>query len=262
MKTILLQSHRPPPWPRWIETCLTSARVWARRRGIPTLFLHDELFDGLPKTFMEATETEKLPRTDLGRLRWMKRLHEDGWDRVIWLDADVFIFDQSLDFDGDAVGREAWVSRGKSAQMRVLRKVNNCAMCFDAGSPHLERYLAAAEAKADAMEGTPGRLSLGPDIMTDLHFEEPFPLHPDVAMFSPPVLRALASEGGLALRAHEAAWGGAPKAANLCGSIDTGPAVLAAAIRRLKSKDGARAKRGPDHGFQELTLAKGGPVAW
>lgn len=262
MKTILLQSHRPPPWPRWIRACLTSARVWARARAIPTLFLHDELFDGLPRRFLDLTRDETLPRTDLGRLRWMKRLHDDGWDRVIWMDADVFVFDPALAFTGDAVGREAWISPGEGASMRVMRKVNNCVMCFDAGSPHLSRYLETAEAKAAGLAAPPGRLDFGPDLMTAMHLESPFPLHPDVAMFSPAVLRALASDGGRALRVHQAAWGGVPKAANLCGSLDTRPGVVEAAIRRLRSEHGARARRGPLRDFAEIAGVKGAAVAW
>lgn len=261
MKTILLQSHKPPPWPGWITQCIESALSWARRHAIPTLFLHDELFDGLPTPFLGLTEDVILPRTDLGRLRWMKRLHDEGWDRVIWMDSDVFVFDQSLTFSGDAVGKEAWITRGDKGRFRVLRKINNCAMCFDAGSPHLERYLAAAENRAATLTAPPGRLDFGPDLMTPLHLEAPFPLHPDIAMFAPPVVRALAASGGRPLRIHEAVWGGAPKAANLCSSLDLPDAEMESAIRRLRSR-GAGAARGPLDDYVELVSARDAPLVW
>ena len=157
-----------------------------------------------------------------------------------------------------ASGLYTWLPLG----LRVMRKVNNCAMCFDAGSPHLARYLAAAEEKAETLDEPPKRLDFGPDMMTPLHRDEPFPLHPDIAMFSRPVLHALANDGGKALRVHQAAWGGVPKAANLCGSIDTRQGVLTAAIRRLQSDEGARAKRGPDDDYIEIAAEKGAPIAW
>lgn len=261
MKTILLQSCKPPPRPRWIERCLDSAAQWAERRGIPRLLIGDELFEGLPAAFMKLTRHDVLPRTDLGRLRWIERLHSEGWDRVIWLDADMFVFDETLDFTGDAVGREAWISNGDGDGFRVMRKVNNCILCFDAGSPHLARYLNACEAKAAGLTAPPAQRDFGPDLMTEMHFEAPFPLHADVAMFSPRVIEALAEGDGAALSAHAAAWGGAPKAANLCGSIGRSEEMMEAAINRLASCAAAAPERRSIR-LEELRLRPDAPLAW
>ncbi|MEO1610743.1 MAG: hypothetical protein AAFU55_00045 [Pseudomonadota bacterium] len=260
MKTILLQSHKPPPWPRWIERCVDSAAAWARRRSIPSLFLNDELFEDLPPEFLRLTAGDVLPRTDIGRLLWMRRLHDEGWERVIWLDADVLVFDDRLAFDGDAVGKEAWVTGGGAGAPCVTRKVNNCVLCFDAGSAHLARYLDACLARAASLTGPPGRMAFGPDLMTELHLTRSFPLHPDVAMFSPRVLEALAAGGGPALDAHQSAWGGAPMAANLCASLSDNEEVIDVAVDRLLSTRGAASRN--DGAFTELPLGPGRPLVW
>ena len=261
MKTIVLQSNKRPPWPEWVRICLLSARRWALESGFSHLFIQDELFEDLPAAFLRDTEEQILPRTDYGRLLWMKRLHRDGWERVIWLDADLLIFDDSLAFSDDAVGREAWLTHAPDVGFRITRKVNNCAMCFHAGSRHLDRYLSAIEA-AVAAGGPYDKLAFGPDLMTRLHAEAPFPLHSDIAMFSPRIAEALASGLAPALRAHAAAWGGAPKAANLCSSLGAPDDKMERAARRLLKEPALAAPAGPPPPIAYLPPWKDGPVDW
>lgn len=265
MRTILLQSHRDGPLPRWIRRCLDSAAAWAAAAGVARRYINDELFDGLPSDFMSATETEILPRTDLGRLRWIKRLHDEGWDRAIWLDADVLVFDRSLAFNGDAVGREAWIAPGPDGGFRSLRMANNAALCFDRGSPRLNRYLAAAEALATEI-GLRGavstRMALGPDLLTRLHAETPFPLHPDVAMVSPCMAAGLANGDPAPLRVHSAVWGGAPKAVNLCGSLEADAAMMDAVTDRLLADPRAMSPSGIPKRVEHLKAWRGAPQIW
>ena len=265
MRTILLQSHRAGPLTRWILSCLDSAAEWAAANRIERRFIHDELFEGLPEDFIAATAAEILPRTDLGRLRWIKRLHGEGWDRVIWLDADILIFDQSLSFTGDALGREAWIAPGLQGGFRALRKVNNAVLCFDRGSARLARYIAVAEALAARMAAgdTPvTRMALGPDILTRLHVETPFPLHPDVGMISPCMMAALVSNDPAPLRVHLAVWGGAPKAVNLCGSLSGDGGIVDAAIGRLRADPNAMRPEGRPAEVEELRPWKDAPPVW
>ena len=259
MKTILLQSHHPPPRPEWIELCLQSAARWASAAGVARRFIHDELFQDLAPAFLAATSENLLPRTDIGRLHWIDRLHRDGWDRVIWLDADVLVFDPTLRFDGDAIAREAWISSGPTAAARVLRKVNNCAMCFDAGSPNFDRYFAAARDAALRFTAGASRMALGPDLLSRLHVERPFPLHSDVAMFSPRTIDPLAASDWNPLRLHNAIWKGRPKAANLCASFGADPARMLDVAERLVRTPQPGGDGSP---YEELRAWKGAPQIW
>ena len=184
---------------------------------------------------------------------------------MIWLDADILIFDQSLSFTGDALGREAWIAPGLQGGFRALRKVNNAVLCFDRGSARLARYIAAAEALAARMaagDAPVTRMALGPDILTRLHVETPFPLHPDVGMISPCMMAALVSNDPAPLRVHLAVWGGAPKAVNLCGSLSGDGGIVEAAIGRLRADPNAMRPEGRPAEVEELRAWKDAPPVW
>lgn len=262
MDTIVLQSHAPHPQPDWIALCLTSVREWATARGYAYRLIHDELFDGLPQTLLNRTTAEGLPRTDFGRLLWIERLHREGWRAVVWLDADVAVFDRRLEFGTDAVAKEAWISRGPRDGWRVVKKVNNCAMRFAADSPTLARYLDAARVEDDGAAGALARMAIGPDLLTRMHAEAPLPLHDHVAMFSPRIIEALAGGEDSALSAHAAAWRGDVYAANLCASLGLGEETMLAATRRLLSEPEVLRSAPATAPPADLSPWRGAPLIW
>lgn len=259
MSTLALQSLHDGA-PGWLGRCLGSVRDWAAAQGHAYRFIGDELFDPIPQPARAACRGATLPLTDLGRLLWMRRLHEEGWDRVIWLDADVLVLDPTLRIDGEGVGREAWISRAPGGGFRALPGVNNCAMSFAAGSPLLARYLAAALEAAEGLTAAPHPRALGPDLLLRLHRAAPFPLIPDIAMLSPLVLGALDAGDPAPAAAHDAVWAGPVRAANLCGSLADHRA-MARIVERLAAAPGLL-RPGGAATVEIVTEAKNAPPPW
>ena len=134
MRTVVLQSFRTTGVPDAIARCLASVEDWARLRGYAYRFVDDSLFDEVPAWFRDKVAGDLLPMSDLARLLRLQRLIDDGCDRVIWLDADVLVFDPDrfiIDVLSEyAVGREVWVRRGGRDRLLVTEGLHNAAMVF------------------------------------------------------------------------------------------------------------------------------------
>ena len=232
-KVLVLQSDRPPPRPEWRRRCLASVEGWAAGQGYAYRLIGDELFDPIPDELERACVGVLLPLTDIGRLLWLQKLLREGWDRVIWLDADILIFDPSLRLTGEAVGREIWISKGRETGYRAAESVNNCVLSVAAQSPLRQRLLEATLAEAASFRAAPHPRALGPDLFRRLHAADPLPVAPDIAMASPIMLAALAGGDPAPLAAHRAVWVGPVRAANLCGSLMEGDEQANRAVRRL-----------------------------
>lgn len=256
MKSILLQSLYAPPWPEWIAICLSQTENWAARAGCDYhLMGDDELFGENPGWFTRACQRRILPQTDLGRLLAMRRALRRGYDRVIWLDADVLIFDASFDLANEVMAREAWVSHATNGGFRVTRGVNNSVMAFVAGSAVLPAYIDAALGVAAGWRGeTPDQRALGPDLLATRPEARAAVLAPDAAMFSPMLTAALARGDAGPLRAHAAIWRGPVRAANLCSSLITDDQVMLTAVETLLA-DPAIAAPAPGPPPQDSTPA-------
>lgn len=216
---LVLQSYKPRPWPVWREACADSVATWAAAQGYAYRLLGEELFDLIPDAVRHRCAGVLLPLTDLGRLFWMRDLLNGGWSRVIWLDADILIFDPSFQINGEGVGREVWITRGLKEGFRAVETVNNCGLSFQMGSADLGRCLDASVAAAMAFRSPPHPRRLGPDLFRTLHREKAFPIIDGLAMLSPLMLAGIAQDDPAPLRGHQAVWCGPIHAANLCGSM-------------------------------------------
>lgn len=233
MRVLVLQSDKPPPRAAWRRRCLASVQSWAAGQGYAYRFLGDELFDPIPADVRLACRGVVLPLTDIGRLLWLQKLLDEGWDRVIWLDADILIFDPALRIEAEAVGREIWISKGLSEGFRAADSVNNCVLSMSAGSPLLPRLVSATLAEVAGFDAPPYPRALGPDLFRRLHAAAPLPTTADIAMASPLMIRALATGDPGPLAAHRAIWDGPVRAANLCGSLIEDDDLALQAVQRL-----------------------------
>ncbi|MCP5371490.1 MAG: hypothetical protein H6907_07105 [Hyphomicrobiales bacterium] len=223
MQTTLVQSYRTSRVAPWVATCLDSVRAWAADRGWDYRFVDDAIFDLLPAAY-RANARGCIPiMTDLGRLLLARRYLARGAQRVIWMDADVLVFDPAgLDIRVGwefAFGREVWVQRDPGGRLRAYRNVHNAVAVFCAGNSFLDFYIHACQAVVGRLEtGGPPQI-VGTKLLTALHNMIGFTLVDDVAMFSPAVLRDLAAGGGEALDRLRRESPAPPRAANLCGSL-------------------------------------------
>ena len=224
MDTMVIQSSRTEDQPAWIATCLASATAWANLNGWDYCFRGDDLFDLVPPD-LRAKFPGQIPlQIDIARLLWARSLFAEisGIERIIWLDADVFIsapetvqIDPALDF---AVGRQIWVQPDQNEKLRSTRQVHNAILVFTRPSPVLDFLIQTVVNLATRHAGAAAPQFLGPKLLTALHNIVGFAVIESVGMASPLVLRDLAAGGGPALDLLTTKTEDSLGALNLCSS--------------------------------------------
>jgi hypothetical protein len=218
---LVVQSHRQPLPAPWYEACVASVRSWARARGYGYRWYGDELFDRLPAELLEKCRDRPVVAADLARLRLLEALLADGFERVVWIDADVLVL-RPARFDlpeADALfGREVWIQVDAAGRLRTYRKIHNALLAFTAASPVLPFYRYAAERIVARHRGRMVAQLVGPKLLTLLHNAIGFEVLETAGMLSPAVARDVVAGGGAALTRFRTACAVEPAALNLCGS--------------------------------------------
>jgi hypothetical protein len=228
VKTLVYQSYRTGAVPAWIETCRHSVRAWASSSGADYRFIGDEIFDLVPAWFAGKAEGRKQIVTDLGRLVLARRFLGEGYERVVWLDADTLVFDPArFNLDprgGYAFGSEVWIQRDGEGRLRAFTNVHNAITVFDAGNSFLDFYIDACLSIMERVDGGVPPQIIGPKFLKAIHTIIGFDLVPEVSSLSPLVLDGLQSGGGdnAALALFRRKSGANICAANLCGSLAGG----------------------------------------
>jgi hypothetical protein len=193
MKTVVLQSFRRADVPAPIERCMASVRDWAATQGYDYEFRGDELFALCGDDYLARAGDNKRTITNLARLEWVRDSFAAGYERAIWLDADIFVFDPSrfnLDLrEGYAFSKDAYVWWGGGPM--VGHAVHNAALVF--AGPHRDldwmidiiRYIAASRRLHDNFQ-------VGVKLLTGLHAGFRFPLLTGVGSIGPAVMQAIA----------------------------------------------------------------------
>ncbi|HEY1694934.1 MAG TPA: hypothetical protein VGG39_22345 [Polyangiaceae bacterium] len=261
MTTVVCQSYRSSDVPGWIEQSLQSVRAWAQQHGHAYDRLDDAFFDPVPAWYRDKVGGEPVRMSDLARLLAARRLLERH-ERVIWVDADIVVFDPSrfvVDApEGYAFCREVWISVGKGGLTRSDR-VNNAVTVFTRGSPFLEFYVHACESIVRASTEGVSKLAVGTAFLTRLAQAMPLPLLGSVALPSPPVVADMVRGSGHLVATYMSHFGGPARAANLCaslrgheiGGVQVDDALLGAAFDRLMKTRGEALNghcRGGGHG--------------
>ena len=185
MRTLVLQSYRTSGVPAWISRCLSSVHDWTAEHGHSYLRIGDELFAVLPRAIVARTADAKVAQTDLARALWMRDLLKT-WERVVWVDADVYILDRlgfRLD-DADAFTLcfECWPYQ-TSAGIAFNTHVNNGVFSFTRGQRFLADYIdLASDILMSADPVVPH--SVGTPVFSALYNDTPFALRRDVLMFN------------------------------------------------------------------------------
>lgn len=216
--SLIIQSHKSPlPYP-WIERCLESVRDWCALNQYEYRFLDDELFDAVPDSLLEKTKEQTVIATDLARLLVLRDALQN-YQAVVWLDADVLIFDPEEFVLPDApyaVGREVWVQRDKNGNLKVYKKVHNAFLMFRQGNSFLDFYVDSAISLLEQNQGPMPPQFIGPKLLTALHNVVNMPVLDSAGMLSPAVAKDLIAGKGPALEMFNANSPGPIAAANLC----------------------------------------------
>lgn len=229
MQTLVIQSYRTRDVAAWISACLRSVQTWASAAGYRYEFVDDRLFDYAPAWVRERCGRQLLPITDVARMYLLRERLGQGWNRVVWVDADVLVFaPERFALDGDApyaLCHELWLRVSAAGEIESQEKVNNAVMLVTRRQPMLDFWIFAVEEilRAHAPQDI-GPLTASTQFFTDLATIMPLRVLRNVGLLSPPVVRSLGGGGALA-REWSRRFGHPIGAANLCASLQDQPAA-------------------------------------
>ncbi|SDG11760.1 hypothetical protein SAMN05216241_105187 [Limimonas halophila] len=237
--TLIVQSVYADP-PAWIGRCMESVRAWAEAAGFTYRGLGDELFDRVPDWVRRKTAERPSTCSDLARAAVLQDALDEGWGRVVWLDADVLVVQPGaltaalrLD-EGYLLGREAWLQADRGGRLQTHTGVHNAVFAVAPDNAFLAFYRHAAERILARHEGTMVPQLIGPKFLTALDNMMGLPATWAVNMASPRVVADLAAGGGPARDRLLARSGRVPAALNLChshaGAATDGVSVTAAML--------------------------------
>jgi hypothetical protein len=255
--TLVYQSYRVDNVPPWIAACSRTVQAWAHAEGYDYEFVDDRLFDYVPPWLRERVRQAKLPMTDYARVALSNEILQRGYQRSIWIDIDVVIFDPAS-FQANngarefALTAELWFDVADIARLpnplpraltveedkRLLKhmlqapagtapvckpvcfeNVANAVMIQSAGAYFADLYLRTVEAYARNVRGPISPVTIGTRLLTSLQTLHFFPLVRDVGMLSPLVMAALMTADAAVLGEYMRRVGGSLSAANLCSSF-------------------------------------------
>jgi hypothetical protein len=182
-----------------MRDCCNSVQRWASSQGFDYLFADDELFARLPTGLRERFATQPVVLSDLARLMWLHEMLTQGYERAIWCDADLLVFENfALQQQGDVFGRECWVQQD-GTKLRRYRKIHNAWLQFQAGSSTLDFYIDRATHLLERVTPPVVPQFIGPKLLTAWHNIVPFNTEERVGMLSPIAMQGLLSGGSPAL---------------------------------------------------------------
>gem|GEM_PF-400432 len=249
-KIVVYQSYRTQNVPEFISGCMESVRNWARANNYAYRFYDDALFDLVPEWFREKVSHKILPMSDLGRLYAARQLLSEGFDAAVWMDADLFVYSPGR-FRIDTgqpflLTKEVWITYSLHLVPSVWVRVCNAAMVYRRENPFLDFYIYSAEQLVKNREHWVERFRgsndfryqlfslknklkplaqdvpvavIGTMYLTALHKMFPLPLIENIGLFSPALLKDIASGRGTLMRRYMALFSEPLYAANLCGSF-------------------------------------------
>ena len=222
--TIVLQSHTSPLPFSWIQACLDSVKNWASDNQFDYTFIGDELFDHIDEDLLKKLGRQIVIATDLARIRLLQAYLKQGYDTVVWCDADFLIFapkDFKLSNDNFSLGREVWIQYNeKSAREFTAKvKVHNAFMMYSQGNSFLDFYCDTAEHLLHLNTANMPPQFIGPKLLTALHNIVHCPVAENAGMLSPLVIKDISYGSGSALDLYKKQSKYPTYAANLCSSL-------------------------------------------
>jgi hypothetical protein len=213
--TIVIQTFRNHTIPAWIQRCLDSVQKWAELHGHDYSLAGDEFYDLCGPEYLARGRKNPQAITNLARLVATRQRLDAGYQRVIWMDADMFVFDPAkLVFDfpaerlttGYAFGREVWLYRDAVGVLHTEAPVaHNAATFFTPSAVDLDMLITLIR-HIDATRQIVSNYQVGVRLIGGLQYSLMFPTFSHVGMFSPVLLRALAERDKKVLRFYSHAY--------------------------------------------------------
>jgi hypothetical protein len=243
LKTLVIQTYRTHDIAPWMQRCLDSVRSWSARCGYEYELMDDRIFDLCGPEYLAAVGDNKRSITNLARLELARIRLAQGWERVVWLDADTFVFaPEKLTVDvtsGYAFGKETWAWADADGRTRTEQSVHNAAFVFVGHHPDLDLLIHTVRHIATTRK-LHASFQVGVKLLAGLQYSLDFPLLTHIGMFSPDVIKAIALGHETLLAALARASGYPCYAANLCLSLTGGMTdeMIRITMDRLESGEG------------------------
>ena len=222
MKTIVYQSYRTQQVPAWITRCMGTVRDWAAQQGFDYRFYDDAFLGYAPQWFRDKAQQSICPVTDLARLVVARELLAQGYQRTVWVDADMLVFapeqlrvEQVQDF---SFCHELWVGVDAAGALQRVHRVNNAITVFCAGNVQLEFFIDAC-LRIGRHTAQIGKLDVGTKFLSGLRAVMPYPLLENVGMLSPRMLHEITVGEPVHLRRYAQGLPVPLACVNLCGSM-------------------------------------------
>jgi hypothetical protein len=224
MRTIVFQSFRTTRVPTWMEYCMASVQTWAEQNRFSYRRLGDEFLDLAPDWYRRSAGPFVCVVTDLTRLVYARLCLMDGFDRAIWLDADVLIFApaefQISEEANHAYYRKVWLSRDASGNLIPTITVNNGICAFtQAGMDHLQEYIAHCQEIVRSLGVLRDNVDVGARFLTDPARAASLSVMKTVGAISPPVMQAILESDQAVLSQYRFLQEDSIHAADLCNSF-------------------------------------------
>jgi hypothetical protein len=243
-RTLVVQSFRKTDVPEWIERCLDSVRRWTRLRGFEYAFYGDEFYELCGPDYLARVGGNPRSITNLARLEITRIKLTEGYDQVIWFDADVFVFDPARLIvptdSGYAFSREAWVTKAPDGSARFnYASLHNAVFIFTSRQTDLELFIHIIR-HVVMTRMISSNYQVGVRLISGLAYTLDIPVITCVGMFSPDLIEAIADGRRDFMRAFARFHGHKTQAANLGWSLAANftEARMMTAMDRLEATAG------------------------
>ncbi len=221
-KVAVLQSFRTVDVPPWITRCMDSVRQWALSQGWDYLILDDRFLDLPPAWVRKRCASNLYAVTDVARLIWAEDVLSGNHERVIWVDADMLVFDPSgLARHVDEVHEHGFARElflyVSGRRIKPQWGLNNTLMVFDRHAPVLADYLRICLERLEGYrDGEVPRTAMGPMLLQHLDAAEHLHRIEGVGLFTPAMLEPFAAGRDALMHQYLSYCALLPAAANLC----------------------------------------------
>lgn len=222
---LVIQTFRTRDVPSWIDRCIKSVQNWASLNQYDYLIFGDEFYELCGEEFLNRGKKNPQAITNLARLIAIRKYLNLGYKRVIWMDADVFIYaPNKLKFDfhdkdlsrGYAFGREVWMTQ--EGTCLKVPYVHNAAAIFTQDAVDLDMLIDLIK-HIDARREIASNLQIGVYLLRGLQNPLMFQTFSNIGLFSPTLLRAILDSNEKILMSYGATYQYPAYAANLCLSL-------------------------------------------
>ncbi len=222
MKVVVFQSYRTRDVAPWISECLSSVKSWATFNSFDYYFFDDDFFNLAPDWYREKVNHSVHLVSDICRIKKAKEFLSREYDKAIWVDADVLIFNQklfSIPLERElAFCKELWVQPSVDGRFAGIPKVNNAVLMLSKESLFIDLYINKCIEIVREKE-TFNHTSVGPDFLTEYNKEDKIDFIDSAGLFSPVISKAIIDGRRAIPRQYIQAFGSPIYACNFCATF-------------------------------------------